>query len=180
MNINTNMQIENPTVFRKNITIKLNNIIKNNKISLNLEKGIFNYSIKTSKDKNVVRKWENKYFVTIYVDKFRSIIRNLDKKNTVGNKSLLKRLKKKEFRAHELAFMKHHQLYPEKWKALIDAKIERDNNAIKIDESGATDEYQCWKCKNRKCTFYQLQTRSADEPMTTFVSCLSCANRWRC
>ena len=40
--------------------------------------------------------------------------------------------------------------------------------------------YQCWKCKNRKCTFYQLQTRSADEPMTTFVSCLSCANRWRC
>ena len=76
--------------------------------------------------------------------------------------------------------MKHHQLYPEKWKALIDAKIERDNNAIKIDESGATDEYQCWKCKNRKCTFYQLQTRSADEPMTTFVSCLSCANRWRC
>jgi hypothetical protein len=111
MNNNINMQIENPTIFRKNITDKLNSIIKNKKISLNLEKGIFNYSIKTAKEKNVVRKWENKYFVTIYVDKFRSIIRNLDKKNTVGNKSLLKRLKKKEFKAHELAFMKHHQLF---------------------------------------------------------------------
>lgn len=180
MNNNINMQIENPTAFRNNITDKLYKIIKNKKISLNLEKGIFNYSIKTAKEKNVVRKWENKYFVTIYVDKFRSIIRNLDKNSIVGNKMLLKRLKKKDFKAHELAFMKHQQLYPEKWKALIDAKIERDNNAIKIDESGATDDYQCWKCKNRKCTFYQLQTRSADEPMTTFVSCLSCANRWRC
>lgn len=180
MNININMQIDNPTTFRSNIAARLNKIIKNKKISLNLEKGIFNYAIKTAKEKNVVRKWENKYFVTIYLDKFRSIFRNLDKNNIVGNTSLLNRLKKKEFKAHELAFMKHHQLYPEKWKSLIDAKIERDNNAIKIDYSAATDDYQCWKCKNRKCTFYQLQTRSADEPMTTFVSCLSCANRWRC
>ena len=59
---------------------------------------------------------------------------------------LLKRLKKKDFKAHELAFMKHQQLF-EKWKALIDAKIERDNNAIKIDESGATDEYHVGSVK---------------------------------
>ena len=111
MNNNINMQIENPTAFRNNITDKLYKIIKNKKISLNLEKGIFNYSIKTAKEKNVVRKWENKYFtMTIYVDKFRSIIRNLDK-NTFGNKMLLKRLKKKDFKAHELAFMKHQQLF---------------------------------------------------------------------
>ena len=89
-------------------------------------------------------------------------------------------IKKKEFKAHELAFMKHHQLYPEKWKSLVDAKIQRDINATKVDFSAATDDFQCWKCKSRKCTYYQLQTRSADEPMTTFVCCLSCANRWRC
>ena len=174
------MLIENPSEFRTNIANKLNKIIKNKKMSTNLEKGIFNYSIKTAKDKNVVRKWENKCFVTIYIDKFKSIIRNLDKKNIIGNANLLKRLKKKEFKAHELAFMQHHQLYPEKWKSLIDAKIERDNNAIKIDFSAATDEFQCWKCKNRKCTYYQLQTRSADEPMTTFVTCIDCGSRWKC
>ena len=37
-----------------------------------------------------------------------------------------------------------------------------------------------WKCKGNKCRYYQMQTRSADEPMTTFVTCLSCANRWKC
>ena len=35
------------------------------------------------------------------------------------------------------------------------------------------------KCKTMKTTYYEMQTRSADEPMTTFVSCLNCENRWK-
>ena len=42
-----------------------------------------------------------------------------------------------------------------------------------------TDQFQCGKCKQRKCTYYQMQTRSADEPMTTFVTCIVCNNRWK-
>ena len=67
------MQIENPQIFRANICNNIYKIIKNKKLSQNLEKGIFNYAIKTAKDKNVVRKWENRYFVLLYVDKFKSI-----------------------------------------------------------------------------------------------------------
>ena len=43
----------------------------------------------------------------------------------------------------------------------------------------STDQFQCGKCKQRKCTYYQMQTRSADEPMTTFVTCIVCNNRWK-
>lgn len=42
-----------------------------------------------------------------------------------------------------------------------------------------TDLLKCGKCKKRNCTYNQLQTRSADEPMTTFVMCNSCGNRWK-
>ena len=42
-----------------------------------------------------------------------------------------------------------------------------------------TDQFKCGKCKQRKCTYYQLQTRSADEPMTVFVTCVSCGNKWK-
>ena len=40
--------------------------------------------------------------------------------------------------------------------------------------------FTCGRCKSDQTTYYQLQTRSADEPMTTFVSCLECGNRWKC
>lgn len=44
----------------------------------------------------------------------------------------------------------------------------------------AGGEYTCRKCKGNKTTHYSMQTRSADEPMTVFVGCLTCGNRWRC
>ncbi|XP_063736508.1 transcription elongation factor A protein 3 isoform X3 [Eleginops maclovinus] len=43
----------------------------------------------------------------------------------------------------------------------------------------STDLLQCSKCKKRNCTYNQVQTRSADEPMTTFVLCNECGNRWK-
>ena len=43
----------------------------------------------------------------------------------------------------------------------------------------STDMFKCGKCKQRKTTYYQMQTRSADEPMTTFVTCVHCGNRWK-
>ncbi|XP_057533846.1 transcription elongation factor TFIIS-like [Amaranthus tricolor] len=42
-----------------------------------------------------------------------------------------------------------------------------------------TDQFKCGRCGQRKCTYYQLQTRSADEPMTTFVTCVNCNNHWK-
>ncbi|XP_028659362.2 transcription elongation factor A protein 1 isoform X1 [Erpetoichthys calabaricus] len=42
-----------------------------------------------------------------------------------------------------------------------------------------TDLFVCGKCKKKNCTYTQVQTRSADEPMTTFVFCNECGNRWK-
>ena len=54
------------------------------------------------------------------------------------------------------------------------------NEAVRGQRKEAsTDAFKCGKCKQRKCTYYQLQTRSADEPMTTFVTCVNCDNRWK-
>ena len=40
-----------------------------------------------------------------------------------------------------------------------------------------TSSFKCGRCKKSNCTYNQLQTRSADEPMTTFVLCMECGNR---
>ncbi|KAI1784833.1 hypothetical protein LXA43DRAFT_190977 [Ganoderma leucocontextum] len=38
------------------------------------------------------------------------------------------------------------------------------------EQQAETDAFQCGHCKQRKCRYRQQQTRSADEPMTTFVT----------
>lgn len=53
------------------------------------------------------------------------------------------------------------------------------DSAPSAAKQATTDQFQCGKCRQRKTTYYQMQTRSADEPMTTFVSCLNCNNRWK-
>ena len=35
------------------------------------------------------------------------------------------------------------------------------------------------KCRNDQAYWYQLQIRSADEPMTAFYKCTKCAKEWR-
>jgi transcription elongation factor S-II len=39
--------------------------------------------------------------------------------------------------------------------------------------------YRCDKCGKSKTTVHELQTRSADEPMTLFITCFNCNHRWR-
>ena len=76
--------------------------------------------------------------------------------------------------------MTHQELCPTKWNDLIEAKSKRDKNKFEVNLEASTDTFTCRKCKSNKCTYYQMQTRSADEPMTTFVTCLECGNRWKC
>eukprot|EP00915_Cephaloidophora_sp_WS-2016_P001028 GHVH01001374.1.p1 GENE.GHVH01001374.1~~GHVH01001374.1.p1 ORF type:complete len:301 (+),score=38.79 GHVH01001374.1:72-974(+) len=40
-------------------------------------------------------------------------------------------------------------------------------------------QFPCGKCKSKKTTYFQMQTRSSDEPMTTYVTCNNCSNRWK-
>ena len=167
-------RIDNPDDFRKNISLRLNKIIQNEKISKNLEKGIFNYAITMATESNIVKKWYNPYFVQLYCDKCRTIYINLQ------HDQLLKSLKYRKIKAHELAFMSHQDMRPEKWKDRIAVKEQHDKNRYAPTLNANTDDFTCRKCKSNKCSYYQLQTRSADEPMTTFVTCIDCGNRWKC
>jgi transcription elongation factor S-II len=164
--------IKNSVEFRNNIRTKINEILKNEKNSTNLEKGIFNYSLKEADTKKIVKKWDNKYFVQIYIDRLRSIYKNL-------NKNVIQLINSGTIQPHLVAFMTHQELYPEKWSELIDAKSKRDQHIFETNLEAATDTFVCRKCKSNKCTYYLQQTRSADEPMTIFVTCIECGQRWK-
>ena len=170
----TSRKIANPEQFRLNIRGKLNLILENEKHSSNLEKGIFNYALKEATNRKVVKKWDNPYFVQIYLDRLRSIYLNL--KNT----EILEQIKSEAIQAHTVAFMTHQEMRPDKWQELIDAKIIKDKNKFEINVEASTDTFTCRKCKSNKCTYYLQQTRSADEATTIFVQCLTCGQKWKC
>jgi transcription elongation factor S-II len=167
-------KIDNPESFRKNICGKLQELLESEKKAVNLEKGVYNYSIKEATSRKVVKKWDNPYYIQIYLDRLRSIYVNLSKPE------LLNSVKDGTIKTKTLAFMTHQEMQPEKWEPLIQAKIKKDKSKYDTQQEAMTDTFKCRKCHSNKCSYYQMQTRSADEPMTTFVTCLECANRWKC
>lgn len=166
-------KIEDSEIFRKNIVDKLDIIINNYSISKELEEGIFEYASKEAKTLKLIIKWDNTDFVQLYIDRLRSIYCNLRKH------TLLDRLMTGDINAKTLAQMTHQEMDPQHWKELIDKKRKRDENKYTNNMQASTDMFTCRKCKSKKCTYYELQTRSADEPATIFITCLDCGKNWK-
>ena len=166
--------IQNHEIFRENIRKRIYPIVENENISINLEKAIYNYAIKEANNRKIIKKWENPYFSQLYLDRLRSIYINL-KQNT----NLLEQIKNNEITPQSLAFMTHQELNPEHWHKLIEKKMKRDASKFTDNAQASTDMFTCKKCRSKRCTYYELQTRSADEPATIFVTCLDCGKHWR-
>jgi len=141
------------------------------KLALNIERGIFNYAVSYSSS----QEWDY-MFKYYYTNKAVCLFRNLQPDKYVKNPELIYRLFKKEFTEFELAFFNAEQLYPSRYKELLDTYEEK---LVETQDSEIQGMFKCGKCKTYKTTYYQMQTRSADEPMTTFVTCHNCNNKWR-
>ena len=170
-------KIENPETFRANIRQKLAEFFveTNNpeKHAGNLEKGIHNWALKEANNKKVVKKWDNPFFVQIYLDHLRSIYFNLK------DQKLIQQVQNGEIKSHEIAFMTHQEMKPEKWDKLIKAKIIRDKNKFEQNLEAMTDIFTCRKCRSKRCSYYTMQIKSSDEPMNIFITCLDCGARMK-
>ena len=179
-------KITQPDTFRSNIKEKIASIIKSHiklpifdndkyvSLSTNIEIGIFNYAIQVANDKNIIKKWENKIFVQLYIDRLRSVYTNLE------NEKMVEKILDGTLQVEQIAFMTHQEFHPEKWCKLLEQKMKIDASKLEDNVQASTDVYLCKKCKTRKCTYTAVQIRSSDEPMTIFVNCLTCGKNWTC
>jgi len=114
-----------------------------------------------------------------YDEQLFTLVFNLKKLNNPGLRNALLR---GEITPSEFVDMRSQDLAnPE----LINARDADADWAKKIamvkslNPSKPTDAYTCHKCHKKECTTVQFQIRSADEGMTTFVSCMNCGHMWR-
>jgi DNA-directed RNA polymerase subunit M/transcription elongation factor TFIIS len=143
-----------------------------------LESLLYELTLEIASKKEIRKSWGNPAFKDIYVTIARRILVNLSPNSYVKNKGLWERYVNNELSLEQIVRQNHYELCPENWQQLIDVQQKRERVQLEGDFSRATDRWQCNGCKMRKCTYYELQTRSADEPMTIFIHCLNCGKRW--
>ncbi|XP_016427604.1 transcription elongation factor A protein 3-like isoform X10 [Sinocyclocheilus rhinocerous] len=113
-----------------------------------------------------------------YKNRVRSRISNLkDPKNPNLRKNVLAGA----IELSRIAVMTAEEMASDELKLLRNVLTQEAIREHQMAKTGgtSTDLLQCGKCKKKNCTYNQVQTRSADEPMTTFVLCNECGNRWK-
>jgi DNA-directed RNA polymerase subunit M/transcription elongation factor TFIIS len=162
----------------KAITDSMSSLLSEEEVT-NLESAIFLSALHSAEKRHISKVWTYPLFTQLYSSVARTIVGNLNPNTYIQNKNLFKRFEDGELSLEEIASFGHTDLYPEIWKDSLIRQFEREKRQLEGNRAMATDQFLCKGCKKRECTYYELQTRSADEPMTIFIQCLNCGKRWR-
>jgi transcription elongation factor S-II len=118
---------------------------------------------------------------TPYLNRVLEIIHNLkDEKNEEFRENIINGKIKPE----ELCTMNSVDMLSKNKQKEIEKEKEKKVDEVRTDwqeKHGQVTEgvYKCRVCGGRKTIQHEQQTRSADEPMTLFITCLNCKNTWR-
>lgn len=144
-----------------------------------LEKCIVRHSKQTIEKSSGIAAWDNHKFTNIYKHKFLTLKRALSSNDNIRDK-----VKNKQVSVVEVVAMRPEQLQPEgAYAKAVEDNVHKEMYKEYLIQQAVDNHvgfFTCAKCKSIKTTYYQLQTRSADEPMTVYVSCLNCGKRWKC
>tara|TARA_B100001094_G_scaffold223325_1_gene217462 strand:+ start:2705 stop:3745 length:1041 start_codon:yes stop_codon:yes gene_type:complete len=146
--------------------------------------------IKETDDNKIPNKtWNCPIFRKMYTDKVKDILFNLKEnvnktcEHNENNSQICQKVISGDIDFRKLPYMTREELYPGLWKKVIDANIAKENrrmmeNAEMLENDGL---FVCQfdDCGSMKTKYTQMQIRSADEPMTTFVYCCTCRRNFR-
>lgn len=141
------------------------------KLAAEMEDALFVGLVK----KSVQNEWKD------YWSQVRCIRANLMDNN---NKDFNMRIYSGDLRPESIVSMTSLQMASDAKKAEREQQWKECKEACQSDWEfrnikRSAGQFQCSKCKSHDTSYVQMQTRSADEPMTTFVHCQNCGNRWK-
>ena len=164
---------------RGKMVLYLDQVVDNEILSRKIEQSIYNYIISISKERNIQKKWSNPIFNNLYQSKIISIYSNLKSDSYIKNNQLLNNIINKKIKPEDIGKLSVYDIFPDNWKELLNIKSKRDKIKYELKPEAMTNLFKCRKCGSRETSYYEVQTRSADEPMTQFITCLTCYNRWK-
>lgn len=131
-------------------------------------------AIELSEERMFTSNWNNPRFAKLYCNIVRNVIVALRKRH-----DLMANINNATLDPAELVRIPASSLFADVWNQSVTAHGKRMEHAYEKRLQAKTTAYRCSKCKQTNCDFTELQLRSADESMTTFVTCLTCNHAWR-
>jgi DNA-directed RNA polymerase subunit M/transcription elongation factor TFIIS len=156
-----------PTIHESNVFVDhpLRTLVQEKFKSKEVEEAILHRCIRDAEKWRMDIDWESRAFLELYRGRAVSLFPYLHRIEDMGVESFV-----------NSSVMDRD---PDHWRDILQKALDKDK-AKYTHKATANAEMWCRSCKKiSKCDYYQVQTRSADEPMTTFVTCLECDSRWK-
>jgi DNA-directed RNA polymerase subunit M/transcription elongation factor TFIIS len=155
------------TVHASNVFVDhpLRTLVRDRFDSNEVETAILNKCVTDARSWYIDQSWDNPVFLNLYRNRsidlyrYRHLLPTMTTDAFVNSTPLLQN--------------------PERWKEIVETTSQKEK-ATHSKKQTASIFLDCRRCRKKtRCDYYQMQTRSADEPMTTFVTCLECDLRWK-
>lgn len=169
--------VSTPADIRAKSAEMLKEIVGDSDIARLLERATWNHAVKFCRNKEQPLNWDNAAFRNVYTQKVMGV-RYVARERP----DVLKKYEEMDPTFKTFVNAKPWELWPEKWeKAFEDAarKALRFTDASAMDPKLMPDGILKCRCGSMKTSYYEMQTRSADEPMTVFARCFTCGKRWK-
>lgn len=182
---------KNKEISIDSILLQGENVSKRN----NTRKNLYKYLEGNLKEKNndskkalldkVVEIEEKLYEIlkgeTPYVNRVLEIMHNLKDEN---NNEFRNDIIEGKITPEELCTMEATEMLNKNKQEEIEKQIKDKIDEVRtdwIETHGQVTEgmYKCRVCGGKKTIQHEQQTRSADEPMTLFITCVNCKNTWK-
>jgi len=149
-------------------------------IGKKLEIVLWNHTLRTCQADFIPLEW-NASFSKSFRERYTTKAVSLDLYNLKPNQALREQVTSGALPLKKLVGMKPWELDPDMWDPVFErVAFKQLRKQLTNDHENASDgAFTCGHCRSKKTTYYQLQTRSADEPMTCFIQCLACSKRWK-
>ena len=135
---------------------------------------VYNWTINTATRDCIPKFWDNRDFRFRMTSKAWSMEFNIKYTPDIKEKLL-----DGSITPAKLVNMTTYEMHPAMYEPIFERIAKKHLRCMATSYDDAPDGVFVCRCGSKKTVYYSMQTRSADEPMTVFVSCLKCRKNWK-